>query len=578
MPGSVPLYDQTMVALQGRYPLLAHALTRHSNQRGAPMSFQSRPALIELYATLPKLPRAGIVKSPQTGVSELLIQLALHEAGELGRIVGYVLPGDRIRDRFVLRRINPLLLNVPAYRRRLPGVEQDKLTAGDTGNLRSKPFGAGLILFLGAGSDGDFVEFSADTLILDEYDLCLEASRDNVGKAFDRVLESPSPRVIQLGNPEMPRDGIERVYDEGDRRIFCWRCGHCGHYQPIEWAESIVRRSDSGQWTPRDPVAAADPNAPLRPVCTRCHAAFTRDPEHAAWIAQTTEIKRDPSYRMTRWDDLREQASLRSIYDEWIAAQASSRLVRLWWRRNAGRAFEDSSSAILREDLLDASVLERVDHVGGDAYEGATTAGIDVGSIINVNVSQTVRPPGRRAERHCRYIGTTSTPEGVLDILRRYRVRTCVIDANPERRMAQQIKDQARALGCTVWLCEFQSSVARAGVEEFGLRTDPAGRVMVDRTQLLDAAADCIRAGATVGRLLREGQTTYDAGIDGARLWPSDAVEVQGWDEQMRASTRVTNDKGKIVWDEAGRPDHYRFSDAYDLLAQRLDSSGADFF
>lgn len=575
MSGSVPLYDQTLHYIGQEYPLLGHALTRHRSLRGEALSFRDRPSLVELYTTLPKMPAAAIVKAPQTGVSELLIQMALYEAGEQGRIVGYVLPIHSIRDRFVARRINPLLRDIPAYRRRLPGVEQDALQSGDTGNLRSKAFGAGLILFLGAGTDGDFIEFSADTLILDEYDHCLEASADNMGKARDRVMESKSPRIIQLGNPEVPRGGIELLYDEGDRRAFHWTCSHCGHRQPIDWLANVVERLDNGQWSPRDPAARKDPEAPVRPVCTRCHEPFVRDPDHAAWIAMSPGPGRIPSYRMTRWDDMR--TDLRALVTDWGKVQASSRALRLWWRGFAGRAFEDSTNAILREDLIDASCLEPIDYRGGDEYKGAVTAGIDVGNVINVIISRTVRPVGRRVERQCRFIGTVTTPEQLLDLLKRYHVRNAVIDANPERRMSQQVREKAATFGCTVWLCEFIGGLSRAGTEEFGMRLDPAGRVVVDRTQLLDASADAIRAGAGVARALRHGAEKFDVGMDGARLWPKDAVDTSGWEDQMRAPTRILNEKGHIIWDEAGKPDHYRLTDAYDHLAWTLDSQSATF-
>lgn len=575
MPGSIPLYDQTLHRIGVQYPLLGHALTRHRSLRGEALSFVDRPSLVELYTQIPKLAEVGIVKAPQTGVSELLIQLALYEAGDLGRIVGYVLPVHTIRDRFVARRINPLLREVRAYRVKLPGAEQDALQAGDTGNLRSKKFGPGLILFLGAGTDGDFVEFSADTLILDEYDLCLEASPDNMGKARDRVMESKSARQIRLGNPEIPRGGIELVYDEGDRRVFCWQCSHCNHRQPIDWLANVVTRADNGQWIPRDVYARDNPESELRPVCTRCHEPFVRDPGHAAWAALSPGPGRMPTYRMTRWDDLR--TSLRGIFTDWVKVQASSRALRLWWRSFAGRAYEDSTNAVLREDLIDASILGPNDHQGGPGYKGGITAGVDVGNVINVIVSDSVRAPGRRVERHARYVGACVTPEALLDILKRYNVRTAVIDANPERRMSQQVRERAASFGCTVWLCEFSGGIARAGVEEFGMKIDPAGRVLVDRTQLLDAGADSLRAGAGVGRAVRAGTVKIDAGVDGARLWPSDAQDVAGWEDQMRAPTRILNDRGHIVWDEAGKPDHYRLTDAYDLLAWHLDNQGAVF-
>ena len=39
-----------------------------------------------------------------------------------------------------------------------------------------------------------FVEFSADTLIIDEYDQC---DRDNLAKGYDRLRASPNPKFFR---------------------------------------------------------------------------------------------------------------------------------------------------------------------------------------------------------------------------------------------------------------------------------------------------------------------------------------------------------------------------------------------
>ena len=67
------------------------------------------------------------VKAPQLGLSELLIQLALQEAGWEGRIVAYALPTGHLRDGFVNRRVNRLLRDVPAYRNRVREVDLEEL-------------------------------------------------------------------------------------------------------------------------------------------------------------------------------------------------------------------------------------------------------------------------------------------------------------------------------------------------------------------------------------------------------------------------------------------------------------------
>lgn len=597
MSGTVPLLDQTLAGVTSQWPLIGHALVRHRTQRGEPLSFRERPYLVEMYVDAPRI-GFDAVKAPQLGLTELFLQLALWEAGWRGRIIGYVLPTDRLRDRLVGTRVNPLLREVPAYRARLPGADLEDLRSGESGNLRAKRVGPGLLLFLGAKTDGDFVEFSADTLILDEYDLCVASSADNVAKATDRTRESKDPRHFRLGNAEAPRAGIERLFSEGDGRLWHWRCGRCRYWQALDWTASFVDRADDGGWVIRDGEARLDPTRDPRPCCLRCGRPFDRDPDDAAWVS--ARLGRDRrSYRLARWDRLK-AGETRKAWDEWVKAQGSTVLLRAWWRGWAGLAWEPASGLVTADDLRTASVLDPMDHAGGEAYRGRTvTAGIDVGALINIVVSDVVRGPHGRAERRCRWVGTVTDAAGVVDVLRRYHVRTAVIDEGPEYRLTSGIRDAAsREMGgeCRVWLCHFHPT-DRTGAEAFAMRLDwAASRVIADRTQLMDASADCIRAGAASVRPLRsravdrvtpapaDGKWPEDAvcpmepAVDGSRLWPCDVDCALGFIEQVTASRRVMNDRGRIVWDEAGVPDHYRLADAYDLLAWSVDSQGAVVF
>jgi hypothetical protein len=529
--------------------------------------------------------------------SEFFNQFILHEAGWRGRLTAYAMPTASLRDEFV-KRINPLLIEVPAYRERLPAVDAAQLQkATDTGSMRSKRFGRGTMLFVSAKTGPDWVDYSVDTFVIDEYDPCLLESRINIGKAADRLRASSRPRRYNIGNPDMPRAGIEGLWEAGDQRLFHWRCSHCGERQPIQWLENVVDRDDAGNWVIRDPEARKDPTREIRPVCRRCHRPFERDPMTACWIPLCPERTRR-SYRVARYDDL--GASLRVAWFEWLLAQPSTELTRLWWRGWEGIAFESASGGVARTDLQDAAILPPMPADGDSSLAGrAVTAGIDVGSLFHITVTQAARGAAGRAERRGLWVGTVRTPEQVHDVLRRFHVRTAVIDWGPETRISQEIRDYAREhYSCDVWLCRF-SPADRAGAEEFGMRLDVHDRIaVVDRTQLLDAASDHVRLGGKAGRQYRAAGVTEPPAIDDrrkpveqaatwaaleevpdpggerARLWPADVIDVAGFCDQMVAPRRVYTAEGTVRWSEGGRPDHYRLADSYDLLAYVIDGQG----
>lgn len=595
------------------YPLIGSALNRHRTTRGQPLSFRARPFLVEMYADFVHGggvgPRDGvpggadIVSAPQTGKSDLFVQMAFHEAGWMGRYVAYVLPTQGKRNDFVARRINPYLQDVPAYRSRLPrrlGSDlEDVPKANETGNMKTKRLGQGTMLFLGANTDTDWVEFSADTIIIDEYDLCWEASFRsdgqvvNLDKANDRLREGTAPRIFHVGNPEIARGGIEALWAKGDQRDWHFRCDHCGERQPVKWKENVVRQEDDGRWSLRDREAMTDPDRSIRLCCRRCHLPFQRTPDGACWVRGNLDARRR-SYRISRFDAI--DQPLRPAWEEWLAAVSDTRLLRTWWRGWAGVAWEPASAQLSREDIVDAAVLAANDYQG-QKYPGAVTMGVDVGSLLNVIVSRVCRGAGGKNERRAVFVGAVQSFEQVLDIAKRYGVRTAVVDARPESRKAQELRDDLRQAGIDGWLCQFAPS-SRADREEFAMRLDHRAHVVtVDRTQLLDASADACRAGAALGRHYRATIGTPpvwadldpeahaaglagvpDPGIDGARLWPSDVDCVLGFTAQMQASRRILTPKGSIVWDEKGQPDHFRLTDSYDLLATKLDGRGGSFF
>lgn len=538
-------YRSTLSLTCEMAPLLGLALRAHRNTRGSPMRFRDRPYLVELYRDLPNIEGVDVCKGVQTGVSELLLLFALERAGWSGKIAAYVLPTYSVRDRFVQRRVNPLLQSVPEYRALLGGPER----SGKAGNLKLKRFGTGAMLFLGSNTPGDFVEFSADVLIVDEFDQC---DPMNLSKARDRLRESSNPQFIRIGNPTLPSTGIAGIYDKSDRRSWFSRCSKCGHWQTIGWLSHVVHKLDSGTWALRDPEA--------RPVCEKCGRGFDRAEKTGAWVARHPDRARR-GYRLSRLDALSEDYN--SLFQEWVDAQGDSAALATFYTSVLGEPFEFSGARITVEMLADAAVGSALDYSGSSEYsDQVVTMGVDVGSVLNVSISVVEEVEDESGEtrtvRRAVFVGAFRTFDEVADAIHRYRVSTCVIDAMPETRKAKELRDQFQGNDCQVWLCRFAPTV-RVGTHQYGLRQDWREQVVtVDRTQVFDATFDDLR--------------------EGRREFPEDVFTVLGWREQMRAPVRVLNEaRSRIVWTEGSAPDHYRLADVYDRIAFDLAMSGGSY-
>ena len=501
------------------------------------------PYLAPLYAELPNLKGADIKKGVQTGLSELFICLALYNAGWEGRIVAYVMPTFSVRDRFVNQRINKILLSSKEYRRHIPNGK-------DVGNNRMKRFGSGSLLFLGSNTTGDFVEFSADTLIIDELDQC---DPSNLAKARDRLRASKDPRMFRLGNPTFPNRGVCELFELSNQRYWFTKCTKCNHWQSLDWFKNFVIKTETEAWEPRDQKACkllrdCEPGQlkhQIRPVCEKCHRPFNRN-SLGEWVPIYPERERH-GFTISRLDVLSQDTS--ELYVEWLASQGNVAALSTFYTSVLGMGFEYSGARITVEMLSNCFGEYEIDYGGGEQYAKQTVSmGIDVGSVLNFCISVAIKNGDGTDTRKCVLAGAVRTFEQLQELIDRYCVETVVIDSMPEIRKAQELRDWGRNEGVAVWLCKFYPT-PRVGAEKYGRKINWRTKVVtVDRTQVMDATFEEIR--------------------NNSRVFPSDIFTVFGFLDQMKAPVRVLdNERGRIIWNEGNKADHYRFADVYDRVA-----------
>lgn len=562
-------HARACLSVHERYPLLGLARAFHQNRRGQPISFLDKPSLIPLYTGVLDWHEASFCKAVQTGISELLILLLLYNAGWRNRICAYVLPQYKTSARFVDERVNPLLVEVPAYAARTPGEEFGTKATQSKGNLERKRFGRlGTLLFLGAQTGSDFVEFSADTIVIDEFDKCIatKEGKTNVAKVPDRVQESACPQIFRIANPEFSGEGIHKVWKDGNRSKWFHRCVRCSERQALVWEEHFVRKHDDGRWFPRDTErAGSSALGDIRPVCRRCKRPFDREAQGGIWVAE--DPARTPSFHMSRLDIMAtvdRPQPMRAMYTEWVSVQFSTARLSAFYTGRLGWPYEVAGSRITVE-MMEAVMVGRppMDGIGGDAYkEKIVTMGVDVGNMLNVKIS--VNTPTDDSSDGWRrdgvFICAVSQFDELIRLIDRYRVQACVIDAMPETRKAKELRDHYIDEGtCDVWLCQFHPT-ARVGRDAFGLRMDYNQKVItVDRTQVMD--------------------TTMDDIAHGRATLPSDAGTVPGFMDQMKAPVRTFDqDANRVVWKEGNDPDHYRMADVYDRVALEIADRAGGFF
>lgn len=517
-----------------------YALNHHLTTRGRKLDF-SEPWMRPLYED--RHPHRVIQKCVQVGISEYLVITTLADAA-VGRTVFYVLPTFDVRNRFVSQRVDSPLMLVPEYRKR------QYEAIGETDNKGLKAFGAGAMYFVSADTPRSFIEVSADTLIIDELDRC---DPDNLTLAPDRLENAECPVTIEVANPTHPEFGISERYDASDMRLWMVRCRGCSEWQEIDFFTNALRveRDDAGEikdfalldekWTPES-------ERDIYCYCRKCGARINRledDAHRAAWLAQ------NPGRDIAGWRIshlMTARHTVREIYKEWTDAWGNPGKTARFINNVLGLAYSPAGSA-LTDAMLNACCMQGLRTA--QRADGPCTMGVDVGSLWDVRISDQPEPGIRRM----RFVGRMKAMEPVLDLIERYNVTSCVIDAKPEielaRRFQRAAQDRFRkgARQWLVWRCNF---VADDTVRD-AKKDEAEGVVSVNRTALFDAALEDIR--------LRR------------NVLPEDVATLLGGEyyRQMKVPKRQIEDTPsgtRVIWTKG--VDHQRLADCYDKLADMV--------
>lgn len=535
-------------------PLLRIAREFHRNERGAPILFHDKPYLPALLVALVTLPEASFRKAVQTGISESLIMLILYEAGWRDRITAYALPDNGLVGRFVNKRIDPILATVPEYKARLP-FGTDEKRKPQTGNVTRKRFGGGTMMFLGAETDSNWVEFSTDLFIIDELDQC---NKENVAKAKDRLKASHEPRLIYVGNPTTAGVGIDLKYTSGSRGQWFQRCTRCGHRQVLDWFVHMVEQDDSGIWLPKDRKRAGDPAlGDLRPVCARCRQPFERSNRHGCWVHEREPGMLAPaSFTMSHMDMLPNRPGhqpLREMFVEWLLAQGDDDLLVTFFQSKLGQPKRAQGASLTVELLRRAAETGRpMDPMGLTTAGKMLVMSSDIGSTFHVTLAEIIEDltlaSGYR--RETRWVGTTRSWTGLTEFHERFNPGITVVDSAPEGTAAREwcAKMEARLEGCQAYRCAFHQGARVAGADLAFHKSTKDRLVTVDRTQAMDRAFYDLR--------------------DGLNILPSDIFTIPDWSTQMCTPVRQVRDDGAAFWTKGN--DHFRLSDTYNRVGLQI--------
>lgn len=288
------------------------------NENQQPIEFTKHRFLIEPFDDMH--PDIVVKKSAQIGFSVLAILKSFWLAKEKKINTIYVLPTQDIVKSFVQPKIDPLIASNP-------GIA--KLVSKDSVTL--KQIGTRFIHYKGSSSQREAISTTADLLVIDEYDRCIDMS---VLNTYDsRLQASDYAWRWRFSNPSAVGFGVDLLYEQSDQRHWFVRCRQCNHYWYIDF-----EKGDSNHYV--DPVRQVY-------ACGKCDGELSdADRQNGAWVAKYPGRPRHGywfSQMMAPW-----------VSAKRILEQKEESSTEFFYNFVLGKAYTPSDLVVNRETILRA--------------------------------------------------------------------------------------------------------------------------------------------------------------------------------------------------------------------------------
>jgi hypothetical protein len=192
------------------------------------------------------------------------------------------------------------------------------------------------------------------------------------------------------------------------------------------------------------------------------------------------------------------------------------------------------------------------DYATGFIPDKSSCMGVDVGSLIYVVIRS--QPDLETGERDLIYAGPVDTFLALANLIRKFNVGLCVIDALPETRKAREFQE---AFPTQVWLAYYTGQKAGSKKPEELQWNKDDGIVIIDRTRMID--------------------TTFARFYSMENTLPPNAEDIKEYYSHLISPVRIIEDDNIAKYINS-QPDHYAHAETYCTAAsmgRRPDPHGA---
>lgn len=430
------------------------------------LDFETRPFLIEPFRdTHPEL---VFLKGAQLGFSTLAICRTLWAATTFPMSIIYTFPTRDDVTEFTAARINPIVLSSEYLSSRILDVNSVKMKQFSQmsreayrkmarGGVRMDEVRLSTVYFNGAAKPEDATTVDADLLVHDEED----RSNPQVIEQYESRLDASAYKwKIRLSTPTIPGAGIDRPWRLSDQRAWMVKCPGCNAEFAMGFPENI--EPDTYEEVEELQVRA-------RYKCHKCGRTLSDgERSHGRWVAAKPDLGRPHGYHLSQ------------MSAPWISAERIlyRKMKATWeadfWNLVMGLPWEGGSNVMTAE-----AVRSRM--VGGPMWSSGSgcTMGVDVGRMLDVVIGHQDQNGPRTV-----YVGRLNDFAQLDELMTRFGVACCVIDAMPETRKVLEFVERWPG---RVWRANY--SDPSKGMPR-DTRWDEERRVVtIGRTDALDASS-----------------------------------------------------------------------------------------
>ena len=405
-------------------------------------------------------------KAAQMGFTEWALNIAFYHIDVRGESVLYILPASTPdASDFSSGRFDPALELSPHLQNLFSNVK----------NVGHKRAGSASLYIRGSRSKSQLRSIPAPIIIFDEVDVMDQA---NIVLAFERSSGQLEHQHLMLSTPTIANKGINKYYKDSSQDHYMFRCPLCSKLTELIFPDCLEITAEE----------VSDPK--IRKSFIKCkdcggrleHEAKTSFLSKGQWVSKHTDRLSRGFHVNQLYSTTVRPYELASLY---LASSTNPAAEQEFYNSKLGIPHEVAGARVTDAQFEKCISTHKKQDVSPP--DSLITMGVDVGTWLHYEITQYITNR-KGVDIHDMSRARVITEGKVLNfeeldgLMRQYRVRFCVVDANPEKRKAIEF---AKRFYGHVRLCFYGNS---SNGKQIHVHDEDQHTITVDRTSWMDVA------------------------------------------------------------------------------------------